>query len=189
MNTSKESVPSTIHEHSRRTFATKIITSILAPPIAWSVGQPGVSAVMDASTEEAKTFKAGVSLGKEAAINRFKKAQEDLATLIDNYDTISAGGGDSVRRYLGTVGVTSNLYGISKVMKELQEEANDYVEYTEMMNEFASYLNAADTACYSANFVEFSAAKTKPEKFLADALADAKNMQKAMKAMAAELGL
>ena len=61
------------------------------------------------------------------------------------------------------------MYGIPRVMKELQEEANDIVEYTENMNDFDAYLRQADTSCYSANFVEFSAAKTKPEKFFQDA--------------------
>ena len=70
---------------------------------------------------------------------------------------------------LGTVGVTSGMYGITKVMKELQDEAEDIVEYVEDMNEFNAFLNQADTACYSANFVEFSAAKTKPEEFYRNA--------------------
>ena len=118
---------------------------------------------------DAKLFAAGKPLGKEKAIERFKMAQSDLNYLLENYDTITEGGGDNVRRYLGTVGVTSSMYGISKVLKELQGEADDIVEYTENMNEFNAYLGQADTACYSANFVEFSAAKTKPEEFFKNA--------------------
>lgn len=144
---------------------------------------------MDASQANAKIFKAGVNLGKEDAIARFQLGRKDLQYLLDNYDSITPDGGDGVRRYLGTVGVNSGLYGITKVLKELQNEADDIVEYTENMNEFDSYLRAADTACYSANFVEFSAAKTKPEKFLADAKVDALQMKKAMDKMASELGI
>jgi hypothetical protein len=98
-----------------------------------------------------------------------------------------SGGGDNVRRYLGTVGFTSSLYGISKVLKELQDEADDIVKYTENMNEFDAYLRAADTACYSANFVEFSAAKTKPEAFFKDAFGEVQKIKEYMNNMAAEL--
>jgi hypothetical protein len=109
--------------------------------------------------------------------------------LIDNYDSISKEGGDNVRRYLGTVGTTSSLYGITKVLRELQGEANDIVEYTENMNDFEYWLRAADTAAYSAMFVEFSAAKTKPEKFLQDARIASDHMQESMKVMASEIKL
>ena len=146
-------------------------------------------AVMDASQPNAQTFKAGQAMGISEAKERFELGRKDLKYLLDNYDKITPEGGDGVRRYLGTVGVNSGLYGISKVLKELQGEAEDIVEYTESMNEFDSYLRAADTSCYSANFVEFSAAKTKPEKFFDDAKSDATQMQKAMDAMAAQLGL
>ena len=146
--------------------------------------------IMDASMEEVKTFKAGERLGKDAAMERFQKAQMDLNYLLDHYEeVVSNGGGDNVRRYLGTVGVSSGMYGITKVLKDLQEEANDIVEYTEAMNDFAGYLNAADTSCYSANFVTFSSAKTKPEKFFSDAKSDAMQMQKAMSTMAAQLNI
>lgn len=131
-----------------------------------------------------KVFKAGEVLGKDDALARFKLGRKDLMYLLENYDKITLEGGDGIRRYLGTVGVTSGLYGITKVMKELQEEADDFVEYTESMNTFDSYLRAADTACYSANFVEFSAAKTKPEKFFDDAKQDARNMMIEMDKMA-----
>ena len=144
--------------------------------------------IMDASMEEVKTFKAGERLEKDVAMERFQKARTDLNYLLEHYDEVVAnGGGDNVRRYLGTVGVTSGMYGITKVLKDLQDEADDIVEYTEAMNDFAGYLNAADTSCYSANFVTFSSAKTKPEKFFSDAKSDAIQMQKAMSTMAAQL--
>jgi hypothetical protein len=84
------------------------------------------------------------------------------------------------KRYLGTVGTSSGLYGISKVLKTLQEEAddNDMVDYTELVYDFEQALRDADTACYSAIFVEFSAAKTPPEKFFIDAKGDVARMQK-----------
>lgn len=134
-------------------------------------------------------FKEGQSLTTEAAKARFQEAQTSLNSLLQNYDAIAANGGDNVRRYLGTVGTTSGLYGIQKVLRTLQEEANDIVEYTENMSDFEYYLSAADTAVYSAIFVEFSSAKTKPEKFFADAKKDVQQMRACMDRMAQELSL
>lgn len=136
-----------------------------------------------------KVFEVGVAMGVEGAKARFQDARKTLNYLIDNYDSISKEGGDNVRRYLGIVGTTSAMYGITKVMKELQDEAEDIVEYTENMQDFDYYLRAADTAVYSAIFVEFSAAKTKPEKFFADAKSDCMKMRLYMDNMAAELTL
>jgi hypothetical protein len=87
------------------------------------------------------------------------------------------------------VGTSSGLYGISKVFKTLQEEADDIIEYMELVNDFEQALRDADTACYSAIFVEFSAAKTKPEKFFNDAKADVARMQIYFKGLTAELHL
>jgi hypothetical protein len=129
-------------------------------------------------------------MGVEEAKLRFQKARAEIDYLNENYDDIvKKGGGDGVRRYLGTVGVTSSVYGINKVLKELQEEAADIVEFTESMDEFDYSLRAADTACYSALFVEHSSARTKPEKFFQDAKVESKKMVVLMDAMAAELEL
>lgn len=168
----------------RRSFLT-------APLAGFALLQPTFArAVVVSSSQDQKVFRAGESMGTTEALKRFEQAQKDLLYLINHYDEIvAAGGGDNVRRYLGTVGFTSSLYGISKVLKELQDEADDVVEYTENMNEFDAYLRAADTACYSANFVEFSAAKTKPEAFFKDALGDITKMKEYMNNMAVELKL
>ena len=135
------------------------------------------------------TFVAGQQMSISDAKERFKLARKDLANLLKNYPEIAKGGGDNVRRSLGTVGTNSALYGIPKVLKILQDEASDIVEYTENMNDFDLALRAADSAVYSANFVEYSAAKTKPDKFFEDALMDARRMQDYMNVMANELGL
>eukprot|EP00816_Leptocylindrus_hargravesii_P006674 CAMPEP_0196809608 /NCGR_PEP_ID=MMETSP1362-20130617/9528_1 /TAXON_ID=163516 /ORGANISM="Leptocylindrus danicus, Strain CCMP1856" /LENGTH=215 /DNA_ID=CAMNT_0042184341 /DNA_START=1 /DNA_END=648 /DNA_ORIENTATION=- len=173
-------------EESRRDFIRSAAAGIFA---IGTTAQPVSAVMMSVDDPVIKLFNSGQALGKELAIERFMLARDDLNYLLKNYGEISAGGGDSVRRYLGTVGVTSGLYGITKVLKELQNEADDFVEYTENMNEFDAYLRQADTSCYSANFVEFSAAKTKPEKFLDDAKSDAEQMKKRLNAMAAELKL
>jgi hypothetical protein len=144
---------------------------------------------MDSNTNEAKVFKPGENIGVEEAKKRFSLAQQDVQYLLDHYAEISKGGGDNVRRYLGTVGVTSNMYGIGKVVKELREEADDIVEYTEAMNEFNAYLYQAEGAAYQSLFVEHSSAKGTPESFLATAKQDVKNMQKYMNELAVQLNL
>jgi hypothetical protein len=120
---------------------------------------------------------------------RLMEARKSLSELVDNYEEIAKGGGDNVRRYLGTVGVTSGLYGINRVLKTLQDEARDVIEYTENLNEFDYALRAADTAVYSANFVEYSAAKTKPEKFFEDAGIEIDRMQVYLDEMISQLDL
>lgn len=165
-----------------------LVVSVFLTDTLLNSNKAANAVVMDNSSDQARAFTAGEKLGKEAAIARFQRARGDLDYLVHNFDTIvSNGGGDNVRRYLGTVGVTSGLYGITKVLKELQEEADDIVTFTESMNDFDYYLRSADTACYSANFVEFSAAKTKPEKFFEDAKRDTQNMKVTLDRMASEL--
>lgn len=152
-----------------------------------TVGSPVAHAAME---NNQKVFKVGEKLGIEGAKARLLDARDSLKYLVDHYDEIvNAGGGDNVRRYLGTVGTTSGLYGIRAVLKELQEEAPDIVTYTEAVQDFETSLQAADTAVYSANFVEFSAASTKPEKFFADAKKDTLRMQTSLSEIMNELGL
>ena len=69
------------------------------------------NAVMQSSQD---VFKVGKDLDEDQAIARFKEGQKSLQYLLDNYDQVCKGGGDNVRRYLGTVGTTSGLWGIGK---------------------------------------------------------------------------
>lgn len=134
-------------------------------------------------------FKAGQPLGVDAAKDRFKEGQKSLNELLSNFETIQQGGGDNVRRYLGTVGTTSGLYGIKKVLRELQSEADDFVEYTENMDEFDKALNAAEGAAYMAIFVETSSSSTPPQKYLDDAKTESKRMKVYMDELAKQLGI
>lgn len=149
------------------------------------IASPGIAAMEN----NQKVFTAGQILGIPESKERFKEARKTLDYLIENYSEISKGGGDNVRRYLGTVGTTSALYGISKVSKGLQREAKDIIEYTENMSDFEYNLGAADTAVYSANFVEFSAASTKPEQLFKDGEKALRQARISMDRMAAELEL
>eukprot|EP00594_Rhizosolenia_setigera_P006094 CAMPEP_0178952110 /NCGR_PEP_ID=MMETSP0789-20121207/7611_1 /TAXON_ID=3005 /ORGANISM="Rhizosolenia setigera, Strain CCMP 1694" /LENGTH=177 /DNA_ID=CAMNT_0020633081 /DNA_START=277 /DNA_END=810 /DNA_ORIENTATION=+ len=176
----------------RRTFLSNIIKTTTSSTItifSAAQPQPSLAVMMKNDSKEATVFTPGEAIGKDLALERFQLAREDLKYLLANYDSISQGGGDNIRRYLGTVGVNSGMYGITKVLKVLQDESDDIVEFTESMNEFNSYLNLADSACYSANFVEFSAAKTKPEQFFQQAKDNANSMLTYMDKMGKEIGL
>ena len=58
-------------------------------------------------------------------------------------------------RYFGIVSVDPSIYGITKVLKELQEQADNIVEYTKNVNDINAYLSAADISCYSSIFNKF----------------------------------
>lgn len=162
-----------IRQRSRRDFGFLVPVAIVS-----TFRVQSVSAVVLEQKKE-NVFAVGMPMNIDDAKKRFQDAQLAL----------SKEGGDNVRRYLGTVGTTSPLYGISRVTKELQNEAKDVVEYTENMQDFDYFLRAADTAVYSANFVEYSAAKTKPEKFFDEARSDCIKMTLYMKKMSEELQL
>lgn len=80
---------------------------------------------MDPTKNKLYTLKA---LSPEEAEERFREGRKSVEYLLNNYDEICEVGGDNVRRYLGTVGTSSGLFGISKAMKALGERADDIVE-------------------------------------------------------------
>ena len=128
-------------------------------------------------------------LSADEAKKRFQMARKDLAYLLENYAEISQGGGDAVRNYLGTQGVTSKMYGIQKVLKILQQEADDIVEYTETMDEFNAYYYQAEGAAYQSLFAEHSSAKSTPKSLLETAQKDIVQMVRYMDQLAAQLNL
>lgn len=172
---------------SRRSFLVATSASLLVS----SAGtiQPAAATLMDATQDEAKTFSPGTKLSVEEGKQRFSAARKDVQYLLDNYDTVCEGGGDAVRRYLGTVGVSSNMYGITKVVKDLRDEAEDLVEFQEIANEFEAYLYQAEGAAYQSLFVEHSSAKGTPATFLATAKKDVVSMQRYMDDLAKQLNL
>jgi len=155
---------------------TGISTLILSP-------DPVEAALMDSNVEQV-----GKLTTKEAK-DRFKLAILDVDELLANYGEISNGGGDNVRRYLGTVGIKSHMYGITKVLKELREEADDIIEFTEASNEFEAYLFQAEGAAYSSLFAEHSSAKSTSASLLVTAKKDVVNMRRFMGDLATQLHL
>ena len=69
-----------------------------------------------------------IPITRDEAIQRFQSGRQSVQYLLDHYDEICEGGGDNVRRYLGTVGISSGLFGISKALKVLGEDVDDIVE-------------------------------------------------------------
>ncbi|GKZ00052.1 hypothetical protein MPSEU_000958600 [Mayamaea pseudoterrestris] len=136
-------------------------------------------------------FTPGELLTVDQALERFQKGRESLNYLIQHYAEVQAnGGGDNIRRYLGTVGTSSGLYGISKVMRSLQHAADvDLVEFTECMTEIEQAIQQADGSAYMAIFVTTSTSGVSPEKYYGDALIEAKRAARSMDEMAALLGL
>ncbi|GMH64523.1 hypothetical protein TL16_g03981 [Triparma laevis f. inornata] len=101
---------------------------------------------------------------------RLSSARSELDMTISTYDKIKAGGGDNVRRYLGTVGTSSSIFGLKPVFKLLQDSASDIITFIDATEEFDRALVSADSAAYSSMFVEFSAAKGTPEEYYDKAL-------------------
>jgi len=142
--------------------------------------------VANAAMENAANpFEKTKTLTVEEAKDRFKEGRKSIQYLLDHYDEICDGGGDNVRRYLGTVGTKSGLFGISKVMKAMSEEADDVVEYTETMNEVDKCIQQADGSAYMAIFVTTSTSYTPPAKYFGDAKIEVKRCIKAMDELAA----
>lgn len=141
--------------------------------------------VMDASANRG-TLK---DLTMEEAEERYRAGRATVDYLLKNYDEICNGGGDNVRRYLGTVGTTSGLFGISKAMKTLAEKADDIVEYTELSREIEQCIEQADGSAYMAIFVTTSTSYTPPSKYFDDAKIEVKRLAKAMDELAAMVGL
>ncbi len=184
-----------IDETGRRTFVKQLFLPAAAFGMSAATGVlspvlPAGATLMDTNNiDEVKTFKPGEKMTIEEAKDRFKLAVQDVDELLANYSEISKGGGDNVRRYLGTVGVKSHMYGITKVLKELREEADDIIEFTEASNEFEAYLFQAEGAAYQSLFAEHSSAKSTPESLLVTAKKDVVTMRRFMGDLAVQLHL
>ena len=122
----------------------------------------------------------------EEAESKFIEGYKTLCYLIDHYPEICEGGGDNVRRYLGTIVSTppSGLVGIAKTMKALEDKADDFIEYTELADEIVKTINQADGSSYMAIFVTTSTSYTPPQKYFNDGLIEIKRCKKSMEELA-----
>ena len=83
-----------------------------------------------------------------------------LDDLVKNWDRIATDG-DKIRRYLGTVGVTSPLFkirgGLAGVLKANDlPDAFDAVAFAEASEQFLAYLQDAEGDAYGAHFADYS---------------------------------
>lgn len=127
------------------------------------------------------------ALTPEEAEEKFREGYKAINYLLDHYEEVCDGGGDNVRRYLGTIisNPPSGLVGIGKTMKALEDRADDFIEYTEMSEEVVKSINQADGSAYMAIFVTSSTSYTPPKKFFDDGLIEVKRCKKAMEEIAA----
>ena len=137
------------------------LASIAAPALATG-NMPAVQGTvgkMDGSVKAAST--------PEAAKKQIAAGYVELGRLFDNYEAVSSsGGGDGVRRVLGTVGTDSPLYLVEKAFRLLFESDETLpMEYIEKVESLMQNLASAETEAYSAIFIEFSSAKGKPEDY------------------------
>lgn len=81
------------------------------------------------------------------------------------------------------------MWGVGKVMRSLQDEAEDIVDYTETMQEVEASIRGADSAAYMAIFVTTSSSGTPPAKYFEDARIEASRALKAMNELATQIDL
>ncbi|KAL7463383.1 hypothetical protein ACHAXS_003754 [Conticribra weissflogii] len=168
---------------SRRDFLNGAISSAAFVTLAPT---KSMATVISSSANKAGTLDA---LTIEEAEQRFRAGRESVAYLLKNYDEICEGGGDNVRRYLGTVGTTSGLFGVQKAMKTLADKADDIVEYTELATEIEKTIQQADGSSYMAIFTVTSTSGVPPEKYFKDAKIEIERCAKDMDELAAMINL
>jgi len=138
------------------------------------------------------------ALNQETALRQWKDSVATIDNLLENWDTITSGGGsqkeigisgDTIRKELGTANFgkdVSPLFQIDKAFKVLRENDEiDLVEFTELSEEFAEVLAQADSMAYSANFAGGSGnpSSNKPKVFTEKARKEVKSLQTIAKSL------
>ena len=168
-----------------------------------NVANANAAVMMDPSSNNVNTkvFESGgKDMTLQEALERFSLGLESLRFLESNWDkVVDDGGGDNIRRYLGTVGVSSGLYGISKVLKTIKDQAAagaattndgidlDVVEFSELSDELIGAINRADGSAYMSIFATFSSSSVPPAKYFHDSYVETKQAMKIMNDLARQL--
>jgi len=97
-----------------------------------------------------------------AARAQFDAAVAITDRLLKDWDTVTKGGGDAIRKELGTVGTGSPFYQINKAIRVLQNDADDPVAFGDASEQFEIRLAGADAMAYSAIFTGGSGKPTPP---------------------------
>ena len=170
--TSLKAPSTTAHASTRRSFldTTIVATSIL--------------------TSATPAF-AAAALTPDAALQQWKDSVKTIDNLCDNWDNIAKGGGDNIRKELGTANFgtsPSPLFQIDKAFKVLRDNDDfDVIELTEQSEELSNALARADTMAYSANFAGGSGKPTPPQVYIDKAKKEVLEMQRISKAVSAAL--
>ena len=93
----------------------------------------------------------GSARGAEDPRTQWKAAVKELDAIIVEFEDIQ-GGGDGIRRRLGTVGTSSPLFQIEKVCQKLLPVAEDPGEFAEALEDFMLGIGRVDGMAYSSNF-------------------------------------
>ncbi|CAJ1378480.1 unnamed protein product [Effrenium voratum] len=105
----------------------------------------------------------------------------------DNFKKIAVGGGDNIRREVGTVGMSSPLFDVDKAFKALAEEAGDPEAYVETLERFSKALQNADSDAYSSIFSMNSAAATNPQVYIDNSYKEVLDAQRSARELLAML--
>jgi hypothetical protein len=134
---------------------------------------------------------APIPLTQETALTQWKASAATIDNLLEHWSTISAGGGDAIRKELGTANFgteTSPLFQIEKAFRILREKDSvDLVEFTEQSEEFSNALARADTMAYSANFAGGSGKPTPPQVYIDKAKKEVEGLQQIAKSLSSLL--
>uniref|UniRef100_A0A7S2UXU3 Uncharacterized protein n=1 Tax=Fibrocapsa japonica TaxID=94617 RepID=A0A7S2UXU3_9STRA len=117
-----------------------------------------------------------------------------LEIMVENWDEIAAkDNGDEMRRFLGTVGVSSSLTSFKKALYGVRDAVDlpssfDEIEWAEKAEEVVTCLGDAENDFYSANFAEFSGGgQLKSAQFIKKARPFVKKAYKIVGGMVADL--
>lgn len=134
---------------------------------------------------------AAAPVTQETALTQWKESAATIDNLLENWSTISAGGGDAIRKELGTANFgkgISPLFQIDKAFKVLGENDDvDLIEFTEQSEEFLNALAGADTMAYSANFAGGSGKPTPPQVYIDKAKKEVEGLQRIAKSLSSLL--
>lgn len=129
----------------RQVLASIGAAALSAPPSVLAVGPAGAS-VPPLTPAGAASERLWLDVPAREVVVRSEAVVSDA---LQGWSKLVAGGGDAVRRVLGTVGVNSPLYALRKALRTLAAEDPDLLEASE---ELQGKLRQADFLAYSANF-------------------------------------
>mmetsp|Transcript_20230 Transcript_20230/g.36568 ORF Transcript_20230/g.36568 Transcript_20230/m.36568 type:complete len:204 (-) Transcript_20230:238-849(-) len=148
------------------------------------------TSILTRATPASATYTAA-ALTPDTALQQWKDSVKTIDNLCDNWDTISKGGGDSIRKELGTANFgtsPSPLFQIDKAFKVLRDNPDvDLIELTEQAEELSNALAAADSMAYSSNFAGGAGKPTPPAVYIERAKKEVLEMQRIAKSLSAAL--